>query len=102
MGFESRRQFLLSEGKLETLYRALESYSNLDLKPDAKLILSKPENREILVEDVYDDFFLLELLDSEIDFLITVYSTYVENGKERASLLLRNSVQRGVVERDEN
>lgn len=105
MESQARQQFVLDDSRLEILYLGLES---VKYHPSAKSILSKPENKTYLPDEVYDHFFLLELLESEVDYLFAVYSlshsslVFQDEHKQTAFLLLKNNLKRGRAKKDEN
>lgn len=93
-------QFLLSEKEVKTLYLALESYSDADYKPDAKMILSKAEHQKWPIANVYDDHFLLELEDSDVELLLKIYSrVFIPDFQSIATLLIKRSLKRGKLAR---
>lgn len=80
MSGSSKKQFLLNKSQIEILYSAIETYGNVDYKPEAKTLLSMAENEYTSIDQIYDDYYSLELSNDEIDLLLRVYSRdYFEN-----------------------
>lgn len=101
MSGSSKKQFLLNKSQIEILYSALETYGNADYKPEAKTLLSMAENEYTSIDQIYDDYYSLELSNDEIDLLLRVYSRdYFENQYYIATLTIKNNLHRGKLSRN--
>lgn len=57
--------------------------------------MSIPENGPPNIENVYDDYFVLDLADVEIDFVLSVYDWKLNENVTKATLLIKNNLHRG-------
>lgn len=97
------RQFLLNEEELKILYLALEWDLNPNYRASAILILSKPENEKWEPDNVFDDCYLLELEESDVESLLTYYGGVVQYGHQAAlTILINRCLKRGQLKRDKD
>lgn len=97
------KQFLLDEEELKKLYMALEFGLETNYRPSAIMILSKPENEKWEPDNVFDDCYLLELEESDVESLLTYYGGVLEYGHKAAlTILINKSLKRGRLTRDKD
>lgn len=101
-----KNQILISENDLETLSIGIHQVSNTgfstDYRPNALSLLFKVESKVWSVHQIYDDHFILELSNSELQDLIRYLSSGYTS-RERTTeinLLISRSIRKGTASRD--
>jgi hypothetical protein len=82
---------------------ALEFGLETNYRPSAIMILSKPENEKQEIDNIYEDCYLLELEESDVESLLTYYGGVVQYGHQAAlTILINRCLKRGQLKRDED
>lgn len=91
-------QFVITEDQLEDIYTSI-NYAPGPATIRTQLMLSKPEKEFVTPDDVYDDCYILSLTKGQIDTIVLSITTTSQFGSGQAASAVRNSVERGNLER---
>jgi hypothetical protein len=90
-------QFVMGDRDLKNLYDCIKGNGEVS---DALLLLSKPQEEELTRYDVYTDFLILTLTESQLEEVIT--SIAEENESASIMVLLARNVKNGLAVRGED
>ena len=100
-----KKQILISESELETLSIGIHQVSTTgfktDYRPNALSLLFAVESKVWTVDQIYDDYFILELSDEELQNLITYLSAGFTSHQRTTeiNLMISRSIKKGTVSR---
>jgi hypothetical protein len=86
-------QFILTESELEDIYSAL-NFKVGESTTKTQMRLSKPENKAVISEEVFDDCYLLTLPKGNLATLLAEISTNTSTRHQSPGILVRG-LERG-------
>ena len=99
----SNHFFIISETELESIYDSILLAGYSTYSSQVAVLFSKPEKNPPSLDELYEDYFLLELSSKDLDLIVMrIQSIPQMPGKEaELSKIVRNGLTQGNVSRSD-